>query len=135
MSWILALAIGSIIAAGIYLALSRSALRVVIGISLIGSAANLLLFTAGRVGKGVAPVIPAGQTEIANAANPLPQALVLTAIVIGFALTCFSLVLALTVKQKTGISDVDTLRDAEPPWNEDGLPSFIDDEDEGDPIE
>lgn len=134
MSWILAIAIGAIIAAGIYLALSRSALRVVIGVSLIGSAANLLIFTSGRVGNGVAPVIPAGQTEIANATNPLPQALVLTAIVIGFALTCFSLVLALTVKQKTSVSDVDELRDAEPPWNEKGEPAYIDDEDEGDPL-
>lgn len=134
MSWIVALAIGSIIAAGIYLALSRSALRVVIGISLVGSAANLLLFASGRIGQGVAPVIPAGQTELVDATNPLPQALVLTAIVIGFALTCFSLVLALTVKQKTGDSDVDEMRDAEPPWDEKGQPAFIDDEDRGEPL-
>ncbi|MGY6518404.1 MAG: sodium:proton antiporter [Lysobacteraceae bacterium] len=129
MSWLLATAIGAILAAGIFLALSRSILRVVIGVSLVGAAANLMLFSAGRVGQGTPPVIEQGLEALVDGSNPLPQALVLTAIVIGFALTCFSLVLALSVKQQTGESDTDRLRDAEPPVGEDGKPGVLDDAD------
>lgn len=131
MSWLLALAIGALIAAGVFLTLSRSILRCVIGISLIGSGANLLLFASGRLSSGAPPVIPAGggSQMLADQANPLPQALVLTAIVIGFALTCFSLVLGLAVQQRTGISDIDALRQAEPPEGEDGIPVALDETD------
>lgn len=127
MSWMLAIAIGALLAAGIFLVLSRSVLRVVIGVSLIGSAANLMLFVSGRVGQGTPPVIEQGLEALVGGANPLPQALVLTAIVIGFALTCFSLVLALTVKQKTGVGDTDELCDAEPPSGPDGKPVVLED--------
>jgi multicomponent Na+:H+ antiporter subunit C len=127
MSWMLALAIGAVIAAGVFLLLSRSVLRVVIGVSLIGSAANLMLFTSGRVGSGSPPVIEKGLEALVDGSNPLPQALVLTAIVIGFALTCFSLVLALSVKQETGEGDTDALRDAEPPAGDDGKPAILED--------
>lgn len=127
MSWMLALAIGAVLAAGIFLLLSRSVLRVVIGVSLIGSAVNLMLFSAGRVGTGSPPVIEQGLEALVDGSNPLPQALVLTAIVIGFALTCFSLVLALSVKQKTGVGDTDALRDAEPPAGDDGKPEILED--------
>jgi len=127
MSWFLAIAIGAILAAGIFLTLSRSVLRVVIGISLIGSAVNLMLFASGRVGSGTPPIIDEGLQVLAGGVNPLPQALVLTAIVIGFALTCFSLVLALTLKQKTGASDTYELRDAEPPLGTDGKPTVLED--------
>ena len=127
MSWMLAIAIGAVIAAGVFLLLSRSVLRVVIGVSLIGSAVNLMLFSAGRVGTGTPPVIEQGLDALVGGTNPLPQALVLTAIVIGFALTCFSLVLALTVKQKTGEGDTDALRDAEPPAGDDGKPAILED--------
>lgn len=127
MSWMLAIAIGAVLAAGVFLVLSRSVLRVVIGVSLIGSAANLMLFSAGRVGVGSPPVIEQGLEALIGGTNPLPQALVLTAIVIGFALTCFSLVLALTVKQKTGEGDTDALRDAEPPVGDDGKPTILED--------
>lgn len=127
MSWLLAIAIGAVIAAGVFLLLSRSVLRVVIGVSLIGSAVNLMLFASGRVGSGGPPVIEQGLEALVGASNPLPQALVLTAIVISFALTCFSLVLALTVKQKTGEGDTDALRDAEPPSGADGKPAVLED--------
>lgn len=127
MSWLLAIAIGAILAAGLFLALSRSILRVVIGVSLVGAAINLMLLGAGRVGEGRPPVIEPGLEALVGGANPLPQALVLTAIVIGFALTCFSLVLALSVKQQTGEGDIDRLRDAEPPVGSDGKPTILDD--------
>lgn len=124
MIWWLALAIFATISAGIYLALSRGLLRSVIGISLIGSAANLVLLAAGRVGETAPPLVLPGETGLEAAANPLPQALVLTAIVIGFSLTCFSLVLVLALKQRTGVSDSHALRAAEPPEGADGLPAL-----------
>lgn len=127
MSWLLAIAIGAILAAGIFLTLSRSVLRVVIGISLIGSAVNLMLFASGRVGSGAPPIIEEGLQVLAGSTNPLPQALVLTAIVIGFALVCFSLVLALTLKQTTDVGDTRALRDAEPPLGADGKPPVLED--------
>lgn len=122
MIWALALAIGATVAAGVYLALSRDLLRCVIGVSLIGAAANLVVFAAGRVGTMAPPVIAGSETVLTAAANPLPQALVLTAIVIGFALTCFSLVLVLAVKQRTGAADSQQLREAEPQSGADGKP-------------
>ncbi len=126
MSWLLAVAIGTILAAGIFLTLSRSMLRVVVGISLIGSAVNLMLFVCGRVG-GTPPIIEEGLQALAGGTNPLPQALVLTAIVIGFALVCFSLALVLTIKQQTGAGDTRALRDAEPPLGADGKPPVLED--------
>ncbi len=122
MTWTLAVAIGALVSAGVYLVLARDLLRCVIGVSLIAAAANLSMFTAGRVGTMTPPLIPAGETVLAHAANPLPQALVLTAIVIGFALTCFSLVLVLALQQSTGAADSDGLREAEPMPGDDGKP-------------
>ncbi|MFN3842009.1 MAG: sodium:proton antiporter [Rehaibacterium terrae] len=128
MSWVFALALFAAIAAGVFLALSRNLLRCVIGVSIIGSAINLYLFAAGRLDATAPPLVPAGTERLLEgAANPLPQALVLTAIVIGFALTCFSLVLALAIRQRTGSADTDTLRHAEPPEGDDGKPVPLDD--------
>jgi multicomponent Na+:H+ antiporter subunit C len=128
MTWTVALAIGAVVAAGVYLVLARDLLRCVIGVSLIGAAANLSMFVAGRIGTMTPPVVPAGETVLIAAANPLPQALVLTAIVIGFALTCFSLVLVLALKHVTGAADSALLRDAEPPAGTDGKPVVISDD-------
>jgi multicomponent Na+:H+ antiporter subunit D len=93
MIWIFAIVMGIGVAAGAYLALSRDLFRVVVGLSVIGAALNLLVFASGRLDFAAPPIVVAGTQLLANAANPLPQALVLTAIVIGFALLCFSLVL------------------------------------------
>ena len=109
-----ALMVGIAAAAGVYLALSRDVFRCVIGISILGSAANLLLFAAGRLYTEVPPLVPAGVEVLTGAANPLPQALVLTAIVIGFALTCFSLVLIVRLVQASGSDDAEAIRHAEP---------------------
>lgn len=128
MSWAFAIALFSVLAAGIFLALSRNLLRCVIGVSIVGSAVNLYLFAAGRIGAAAPPlVLPGAELLAEGAANPLPQALVLTAIVIGFSLTCFSLVLALAIKQRTGRNDTDALREAEPPEGPDGKPAPLDD--------
>jgi multicomponent Na+:H+ antiporter subunit C len=115
MIWAIALALGIVIAAGTYLALSRDLLRCLIGLVLLGNGINLLLFTSGRLLSSLPPVIGADETVLGAAANPLPQALVLTAIVISFALLCFSLVLALRIIQLAGSDDLTRLRAAEPP--------------------
>ncbi|MBI3776540.1 MAG: NADH-quinone oxidoreductase subunit K [Gammaproteobacteria bacterium] len=126
MIWAVALALGIVIAAGTYLALSRDVLRCLIGLALMGSGVNLLLFAAGRLVTHVPPIILDGETLLGAAANPLPQALVLTAIVIGFALLCFSLVLAVRLMLTTGTHDTSQLRTAEPAPTDDHKPALED---------
>jgi multicomponent Na+:H+ antiporter subunit C len=109
-----ALALAVTCAAGAYLATSRDVLRAVIGLSLLGSAVNLVLLAAGRLASSAPPILVEGQSEFGAVANPLPQALVLTAIVIGFALTCFTLVLVLRLIQLARVDDALHLRLAEP---------------------
>jgi multicomponent Na+:H+ antiporter subunit C len=115
MIWAVAIALGTVIAAGSYLALSRDFFRCLIGLALIGNGVNLLVFTAGRLVTHVPPIIGGAEQQLVAAANPLPQALVLTAIVISFALLCFSLVLAVRLMLSAGTDDVAQLRAAEPP--------------------
>ncbi len=114
MIWALAFTVWVTLAAGVYLTLSRDALRIVLGLAVLGAAANLVLFAAGRLGSALPAVVPLGEQALTDAANPLPQALVLTAIVIGFALVCFSLVLVLRLIRDAGTDDVLALRHAEP---------------------
>ena len=102
------------VTAGVYLALSRDVFRCVIGLAVLGAGANLVLFTAGRLGSTMPAVVPLGESLLENAANPLPQALVLTAIVIGFALVCYSLVLLLRLMRDAHTDDAIALRYAEP---------------------
>jgi len=94
MSAALLLAIGALTAIGLYLVTARSLSRIILGFALLGHAAVLALLTAGGP-PGTAPIVPADE-EIAN---PLPQALALTAIVISFGLTLF--LLALAARQRT----------------------------------
>jgi len=126
MIWAVALAIGVVVTAGTYLALSRDLLRCLIGLAVLGNGINLLLFTAGRLGSRVPPIIAEQETTLQNAANALPQALTLTAIVISFALLCFSLVLAVRLVQVAGSDDVTTLRSAEPPATDAVKPALED---------
>ncbi|MBK7565278.1 MAG: NADH-quinone oxidoreductase subunit K [Propionivibrio sp.] len=114
MIWAVAIALGLVIAAGTYLALSRNLLRCLIGLAMIGNGVNLLVFAAGRLGSQLPPIIAAGEQQLGAAANPLPQALVLTAIVISFVLLCFSLVLALRLRAAAGSDDLEAMRAAEP---------------------
>jgi multicomponent Na+:H+ antiporter subunit C len=109
-----ALTVGVTVAAGTYLALSRDVFRSVMGFVLMGAAVNLALFASGRLGSSLPAVVPAGQQALGEAANSLPQALVLTAIVIGLALVCFALVLVVRLVQRTGNDDSLALREAEP---------------------
>ncbi|MBS3998175.1 MAG: NADH-quinone oxidoreductase subunit K [Hydrogenophaga sp.] len=114
MIWLLALTVWIVVTSAVYLSLSKDVFRCVLGLGLLGSAANLILFVSGRISVMEPAVVPLGETVLQNAANPLPQALVLTAIVIGFALVCYSLALALRLIQSTGTDDAHALRMAEP---------------------
>lgn len=115
MSVALMLAISLTVAAGVLLVLSRDLFRLIVGLAVLGSATNLIVFMAARPGSLIPPVIEAGMQQLAaGAANPLPQALVLTAIVIGFALLCFALVLGAWLARHNGHDDADRLQAAEP---------------------
>ena len=98
--------IGLMFAAALYLMLSGSLVKFVFGFTLIGNAVNLLIFTAGRLQNVQPPLIPPGHTGLTHAvSNALPQALILTAIVIGFAMVTFVLVLLLRTYAHTGTLD------------------------------
>ena len=114
MIWWLALPVFACVCAGVYLALSRDMFRCILGLGVLGAAANLILFAAGRLGSAQPAIVPIGEQVLGEAGNALPQALVLTAIVIGFALICFALVLLLRVIQEAGTDDATLLRHAEP---------------------
>lgn len=106
MNIVFALALACLMGCGIYLLMSRNIMRMILGISLLSAATNLLIFVAGRTGRTIPPVIESGlETLGADAANPLPQALILTAIVIGFALTAFVAALALQTYRSFGTMD------------------------------
>lgn len=122
MIWIFALIMGIGVAAGVYLALSRDLFRMVVGLSVIGVALNLLVFASGRLDSAAPPIVASGAQVLVDAANPLPQALVLTAIVIGFALLCFSLVLVVRLMRAADTDDAHRLRAAEPRNDDDIKP-------------
>ncbi len=107
--------VGAFFAAAIYLILSRSVIRMLLGIAVLGNGVNLLIFIMGRVSPEVPPIVPPGALRPSElAANPLPQALILTAIVIGFALFTFLLVLGYRAYQELDADDTDNMRLAEP---------------------
>ncbi len=102
--------IGWITACGIYLLLRGRTFPVVLGLTLLGYATNVFIFAMGRLWQEAAPIVGAG----AGVADPLPQALVLTAIVIGFATTGFVIELALRGRHDLGSDHVDGRPDPEP---------------------
>ena len=111
----LSFVVGAFFAVAIYLMLSRHIVRMLLGIALFGNAVNLLIFAAGRIASEVPPIIPVGMdTPSGPTANPLPQALILTAIVISFSFFAFLLVLAYRAYQDLGTDETDRMRVAEP---------------------
>ena len=94
METVLAFVIGGLYAAGIYLMLRRSLAQVIMGLSVLTNAANLLIFTVGGLTRGRPPLIPEGAEQPVGAyADPVPQSLILTAIVIGFGVLFFGMML------------------------------------------
>jgi len=116
MALVVSIVAGVLVAAGIYLMLSRALIRLVLGVVLLGNGVNVLILTAGRLTHATPPIVAFGETALAaGAANPLPQALILTAIVIGFALFAYLAVLTFRAYQSLDADDSDRLRLAEPP--------------------
>lgn len=114
LAWI----VGALVAMGVLLMLRRSIVSLVVGLLLLGNAVNLLVMAMGRLTRGAPPLVLADATTPPEPfANPLPQAFVLTAIVISFGLMAFSLVLMLRVHEALGSGDPDALRapEDEPP--------------------
>jgi multicomponent Na+:H+ antiporter subunit C len=107
---------GAFLAAAVYLLLSRSFVRMLLGLAILGNGINLAVLVAGRLTVATPPILPAGATVPAGpVANPLPQALILTAIVIGFALFTFMIALAYRALAALGTDDTEAMRLAEPP--------------------
>lgn len=110
MEGIVALAIGVLTGSGVWLLLRPRTFQVIIGLSLISYAVNLFIFSTGGLRSGAAPILERGEVgSLANYADPTPQALVLTAIVIGFATTALFLVVLLAARGLTGSDHVDGL--------------------------
>ena len=107
LEFLLASAIGLLVATGIYLILRARTFPVVLGLAMIGYAVNLFLFAMGRLQTNS----PAVLTETANVTDPLPQALVFTAVVIGFATTAFVGPLAIRSRYESGTDHVDSKED------------------------
>ena len=106
MNLLYVLLVALIAGCGVHMLLSRNAVRLVLGLSLLSTAVNLAIFLTGRPGTDQPPLIAPGQTALAaDAAQSLPQALVLTAIVIGFALTAFLAALVLRARGVFGTVD------------------------------
>ena len=103
MELLYALTLGVLTMSGVYLLLRARTFPVVVGLTLISYAVNLFLFAMGRLHTGMPPVIG----RVAEHTDPLPQALVLTAIVIGFGMTAFALVLALRARGELDNDHVD----------------------------
>lgn len=104
----MASAIGLLSAIGVYLLLRARSFDVVLGLTLLSYATNLLIFTGGRLRSGAAPILTSGATSNTSAyVDPLPQALVLTAIVIAFAMTAICLVLAIRSRADNRSDHVD----------------------------
>ena len=105
---------GVFFTAAIYLLLSRALIRMLLGLALLGNAVNLLIFVAGRLTRVAPPIAAEGTAAPLLGANPLPQALILTAIVISFAMFSFLLVLAYRAYQTLEADNTDRMRVAEP---------------------
>jgi multicomponent Na+:H+ antiporter subunit C len=103
-----AVVIGILFAAGFYMMMSGSLLKLVLGVSVLGQAGNVSVFFAGGLSRGQAPLLnSAGEGVVAE---PLSQAMILTAIVIGFATTAFAVVLARQTYLVTRTDETDSMR-------------------------
>jgi len=112
---VLALLVGCFFALSVYLMLSRHTIRILLGIAILSNGVHLSIFTAGRLTRKVPPIVPDGLAAPAETiANPLPQALILTAIVISFSLFAYILVLVYRAYQEIGTDSTSNMRLAEP---------------------
>lgn len=111
MEWVMAGVIGGLYGIALYLMLRRSIVKLIIGLALLGNAANLLIFTVSGMSRARPPIIDEDLADLqVPYADPLPQALILTAIVISFGVLAFALVLLYRVYQVVGTDDLDDMR-------------------------
>jgi multicomponent Na+:H+ antiporter subunit C len=111
MELVLAIVIGVLYAAGLYLMLRRSIVKLLLGIALLSQGAHLLIFTSSGLTKGIPPFIMPGSETLGEVyADPLPQALILTAIVIGFGVLAFTVVLVQQAHRAVGTDDLDEMK-------------------------
>lgn len=110
MTLLMAISVGVLFAAGVYMLLRRSIVKLVIGLALLGHGANLLIYTVAGLTRGNPPLVLPGQTTAPEGfSDPLPAALILTAIVIGFGIVSYTIVLIKRVDQDVGTDDLDTM--------------------------
>lgn len=107
MELVLAIGIGVLTGSGVWLVLRPRTFQVILGLSLISYAVNLFIYAMGRLKTDAPPVVGIGPADPASYDDPLPQALVLTAIVISFAMTALLLVVLLASRGLTGTDHVD----------------------------
>ncbi|AXN38590.1 Na(+)/H(+) antiporter subunit C [Peribacillus sp. NPDC060186] len=110
MELLMAIVIGILFMSATYLMLSKSILRIIIGTGLLSHGAHLLILTMGGLKGGSVPLL---SDKVASYVDPLPQALILTAIVISFGVTSFLLVLAYRTYQELGTDDMEEMRGTE----------------------
>ena len=113
MNVLLALVVGGLYGTGLFMMLRRSIIKFIIGLALISHAANLLVFTVAGLTRGEPPLIPTNATKLADDigfSDPLPSALILTAIVISFSVVAFAMVLVHRVYQTVGSDDIDDMQ-------------------------
>ncbi|MFN3326634.1 MAG: Na+/H+ antiporter subunit C [Bryobacteraceae bacterium] len=114
MTALLSIVIGALYAGGVYMMLRRSIVKHIIGLALLAHATHLLIFTAGGLMRGRPPLVPTDRTiPFESVADPLPQALILTAIVISFGLLAFALALLHRTTADLGTDDLDQIRTTE----------------------
>jgi len=114
MEWAVALLIGILFGCGVFCLLRRSVVRLVIGVLLLSQGANLLVFLSGGLTRGAPPMVPKGaKMPEPPFADPLPQAMVLTAIVIGLGLVAFLLTLVFRAHESVGSDDINAFDSTE----------------------
>jgi multicomponent Na+:H+ antiporter subunit C len=115
MELIIALFIGLLYACGVYLILRRSIVKVILGVFVLSNATNLIIFLAGGIKRSGAGIIPEGQETLDPSviSDPLPQALILTAIVIGLGISAYILALKYRYFEETGTHDLDQLKNTD----------------------
>jgi multicomponent Na+:H+ antiporter subunit C len=114
MEVMIAILAGLLVASGAYLMMSGKMLPYLFGLTMISNSANLIIFASGRLTFGAPPLVREGEHTVEHAANALPQALILTAIVIGFGLLVFALALAYRSYYVLGTTLMDQMNASEP---------------------
>lgn len=114
MESLMAYVVGILFAAAIYMMLRRSIVKLVIGLIILSNAANLLIFVVAGMTRGAPPLLKEGvEVPLGAIADPLPQALILTAIVIAFGVLAFAVVLIRRAFEVVGTDDLDQMKDTD----------------------